>query len=156
MNNEIEKPKIESILIKIKELCSFPKDLIVQPIEICNDAPNQPENCERYGACLKCPYHAKRKTKIYISGKITGIEEEAAHIFESASSLLQIQGYEIINPMTLPHNHDKSWESYMREDLKALLDCDSIYMLNGWNDSKGANLEYHIAISLGLEVIYEK
>ena len=69
-------------------------------------------------------------TKIYISGKISGIENEAPELFAKAETELQAKGFETVNPITLNHQHDKSWHSYMREDVKALCECDTIYMLS--------------------------
>jgi len=43
----------------------------------------------------------------------------------------------------------------MKEDLKALLDCDGIYMLRGWEQSKGAKIEYELAMNLGIKRYYE-
>lgn len=40
----------------------------------------------------------------------------------------------------------------MKEDIKALCDCDMIYLLPNWQDSKGAKMEYCIALFLNLEV----
>jgi len=93
--------------------------------------------------------------KTYISGKITGIEREASMLFERAEMYLIQLGHDPINPMKLNHEHDKSWHSYMREDIKALCDCDSIFMLSNWVDSKGAIIEHTIAMYLGLKVIYQ-
>ena len=93
--------------------------------------------------------------KIYISGKISGIEDKALHLFNKAEDNLTDLGYEAINPMALNHDHDKSWHSYMKEDVKALCGCDVIYMLSNWTDSKGAIIEHTIAMYLGLEVIYQ-
>ena len=93
--------------------------------------------------------------KIYISGKITGIENEAPILFAKAENLLLADGYETINPMDLDHQHDKSWHSYMKEDIKALCDCDEIFMLSNWADSKGAIIEHTIAMYLGLKVRYQ-
>ena len=62
--------------------------------------------------------------KVYISGKISGIEDEAPKLFSSAEKELADKGHETVNPMTLNHDHDKSWHSYMKEDIKALLDRD--------------------------------
>lgn len=93
--------------------------------------------------------------KIYISGKISGIEQEAQSIFEQAEKELQLRCYETVNPMKLNHQHDKSWHSYMKEDVKALCDCDAIYMLSNWTDSKGAIIEHTIAMYLGLKVLYQ-
>jgi hypothetical protein len=94
------------------------------------------------------------KKKVYISGKITGLsEDEAMRVFAEAEGILQAEGYATVNPTTLPHNHDKSWQSYMRVDIRALCDCDAIYMLPNWEQSKGAVIEHRIAIELGLEVM---
>lgn len=93
--------------------------------------------------------------KIYISGKISGIENEAPILFAKAEDALTLMGYVTVNPMTLNHNHDKSWHSYMKEDVKALCECDSIYMLKNWTESKGAIIEHTIAMYLGLTVYYE-
>lgn len=92
--------------------------------------------------------------KIYISGAITGITEPET-LFKSAENFLRERGDEPINPMTLPHNHDKSWRSYMKEDIKALLDCDGIFLLKNWIHSTGANIEFHIANGLDMVMEYE-
>lgn len=47
--------------------------------------------------------------KIYISGKITGLPyDEAAAIFNRAKAFLLAKGFEVVNPMELPHNHNKT------------------------------------------------
>ncbi len=94
--------------------------------------------------------------KIYISGKISGIEKEAPKLFEEAERHLQKMGFDTVNPMKLNHNHDKTWHSYMKEDVRALCDCDGIFMLNNWTDSKGAIIEHTIAMYLGIQVTYQK
>jgi hypothetical protein len=93
--------------------------------------------------------------KIYISGKITGIEKEAQDIFSKAEKALKEKGFDVVNPLTLNHNHSKTWHAYMKEDIKALCDCDSIFMLENWVDSKGAIIEHTIAMYLGMKVQYE-
>ena len=95
-----------------------------------------------------------KKPKIYISGKISGMEEKARELFLDAQKTLEEAGFEAINPMALNHDHDKSWESFMKEDLKALLDCDAVYMLPNWKKSPGAIIEYFLAIQLSMPVYY--
>lgn len=93
---------------------------------------------------------------MYISGKITGIEKIAPILFERAESEVIHLGYEPCNPMKLDHSlHDQSWKSFMQEDIKALLDCQAIYMLHNYHDSKGALLEKEIAEKLGMDVFYQ-
>lgn len=97
-----------------------------------------------------------KRPKIYISGKITGIENSAEQLFKNAETKLNQLGFEAINPMALNHDHDKSWHSYMKEDVKALCECNVIYMLNNWTDSKGAIIEHSIALLLSIEVMYQE
>lgn len=91
--------------------------------------------------------------KVFISGKISGVEEQAFQIFEAAEINLRAAGYEPINPMKLNHDHDKSWGSYMRVCIIALCQCDAIYMLPNWESSSGAKLEHYIAENLELKKI---
>jgi hypothetical protein len=93
--------------------------------------------------------------KMYISGQITGIEQEAPGLFKKAEEEVRLLGYEPVNPVTIPHEHDKTWQSYMREDVKAMCSCEAIYMLNNWTNSKGARIELRIAKELGLEVHHQ-
>jgi hypothetical protein len=95
------------------------------------------------------------KMKIYISGKISGIENQAEELFARAEKELLARGFQPVNPMSLNHNHDKSWHSYMREDVKALCECEAVYMLSNWSDSKGAIIEHTIAMYLGLKIHYQ-
>lgn len=90
--------------------------------------------------------------KVYISGKVSGMEVEATKLFKKAEEDIKALGLIPVNPMTLNHIHDKSWSSYMKEDLKALLECDAIYLLPNWNQSKGAAIEHNIAVWLGIKV----
>lgn len=93
--------------------------------------------------------------KAYISGKISGMEpEDYTAKFAKASRLAETMGYEPVNPVELQHEHDNSWQSFMRVDLKALLDCNHILMLPNWKDSKGATIEHDLAKSIGLNIIY--
>jgi len=95
---------------------------------------------------------------IYISGQISGLPEaEALNNFAQAIDYLEAKypDAEVVSPMhDITHFHDKSWESYMKEDIGELLRCDTIALLPNWRNSKGAKLEYLIATHLGLEVIF--
>lgn len=93
--------------------------------------------------------------KVYIAGKITGMEEKAFELFGEAEKILTEQGFEVVNPMKLPHDHDKSWESYMRETLIAMLGCDTMFMLSNYYKSKGALLEHSLAKDLKMQIIYQ-
>lgn len=96
--------------------------------------------------------------KIYISGKISGLNENDAVLnFDTAEKFLK-QKYPdaiIINPFKVEHNHDLTWESYMRNDLIAMLYCDTIYMLRNWVTSKGAIMEFNTAKQLNFNILFE-
>ena len=59
----------------------------------------------------------------------------------------------IHNPARLDENddHKLSWEYCMRRDLKLLLECDNIFLLKGWRNSRGATLENHISTELKIK-----
>jgi hypothetical protein len=92
---------------------------------------------------------------VYLSGRITGIESEANILFNKAEKELSSKGYKVVNPMLISHDHDKSWESYMKACIKSLCDCSAIYMLSNWQKSRGAKIEWQLACDLGLKVIFE-
>jgi DNA modification methylase len=53
---------------------------------------------------------------------------------------------------TLQKERIAEWADYLKRDIPLLLGCEAIYSLEGWEDSKGAELECGIAESLGFEV----
>ena len=95
-------------------------------------------------------------SKIYISGKITGLTpEKATANFEKTETYLREKGLQPINPMNLPHQHGGTWTEYMKEDLKAMMDCGAIYLMANYKTSKGANMELRLARELGMVIFYE-
>jgi hypothetical protein len=82
---------------------------------------------------------------VYISGRISGMEKKAFELFEAAELALIEKGFRVINPMKLPHQHDLTWESYMKEDIAALCQCDYIYFISNWMESRGAQIENMIS-----------
>jgi len=93
--------------------------------------------------------------KIYISGKISGIEDIAPEIFDKAAKELEIKGLQPINPMAIQHEHDGSWHNYMKRDIQALCDCEAIFMLHNWTESRGAIIEHSLAMLLGMKIHYQ-
>jgi hypothetical protein len=97
------------------------------------------------------------KIKIYISGKISGLQEaEYKENFARAEELLQAKGYQVTNPLKNGVSSGEHWRTHMKQDINLLLDCDVIYMLENWEKSEGAALERHIASALGITVLYER
>lgn len=90
----------------------------------------------------------------YISGKITGDSNYKAK-FAAAEAKLRKQGHECINPTKLDCVSDKlSYGTYIELCLTLLRECDTVYVLPDWQDSKGAKLELGIAKMHGKKIIY--
>ena len=95
----------------------------------------------------------KVSTKVYISGPITGIPDGNKEAFEVAERVLREKGYAVFNPRRhVPQGLD--WATAMRSAIKLLLECDAIYLLSDWSHSKGAQVEYGLAKTLGMTIIF--
>ena len=94
--------------------------------------------------------------KIYISGKISGTDlTETRKRFAAAAKVTKKLGYEPVNPLENGLTEHDTWEAHITKDIADLLQCKAIYMLQGWEDSKGARIEYHIAVEIGIPIMYE-
>lgn len=104
------------------------------------------------------------KKKIYIAGPMTGLPELNFPAFHAEAAWLRAMGNQVINPaeinVDVPANFSTEaenhahWQQCMRLDIAQLVTCDRIHMLAGWENSRGATLEHHIALSLGMEVTF--
>lgn len=88
---------------------------------------------------------------VYISGQMTGIKDFNAPAFEKAYFDLQNADHFPIMPAS--YIDGKTYQEYLRDDLKLLLDCDGIYMLDGWQESKGAKIEHMVALACGIDEV---
>ncbi|MGA5482780.1 DUF4406 domain-containing protein [Pseudomonas siliginis] len=90
--------------------------------------------------------------RIYLSGPMTGLPGLNFPAFHAMTGQLRDAGYTVTNPAEL--NPDGgTWSECMRRDIKALMDCDTVAKLPGWQDSRGASLEVHIGKELGMRVV---
>lgn len=109
-----------------------------------------------YGGIYEQPTakHLKKK-RVYISGPMTGLPGLNFPAFNTEALRLEGMGYDVVNPVDLCVN-PTSWEQCMRIDLAALLTCDMIALLPGWQKSRGAHLEVNIAHQVGIEIVSAK
>lgn len=93
--------------------------------------------------------------RLYISGPMTGIHDLNYQAFQAAAERLRGQGVQVSSPHEIipPGAGPWTWAQHMRVDLAALLTCDVIVMLPGWETSRGAQLEKAVAEALGLKVV---
>jgi hypothetical protein len=89
---------------------------------------------------------------IYISGPMTGYPEFNYPAFHNAEQHLREIGYTVISPHEL-EPAEKTWEAFMRVDIKALMDCHKVVTLPGWENSRGARIEVNLAKELGMKVV---
>ena len=91
----------------------------------------------------------------YLSGPMTGLPDNGYPAFQVAAERLRAQGVQVISPHEIvpPGAAPHSWEDHMRADLAALLTCDVVVLLHGWETSRGAQLEKTVAEAIGLKVV---
>ena len=81
----------------------------------------------------------ERKKVVFISGPITG-RPKYRETFGMVAELLEDRGYIPLNPATLPGGMDNS--QYLRITLAMLDSADAVLFLPGWENSRGATIEY--------------
>ena len=92
-----------------------------------------------------------KNLKCYISLPISGYDlAERRRLAEKVKSFLIAAGLEPISPLDkgLPD------EAPYTEDLRILLDCGSICLVEGWEKSRGCNVENIVAQTLNLQTLY--
>lgn len=94
--------------------------------------------------------------KIYLSGKISGTDlDYVRRLFDKVATTLQSLGHKVVNPLCNGLSEHDPWEEHIAKDIINLMDCEGIYMLQGWEDSQGARIEHAVAKEIGLKVMYE-
>ena len=86
-----------------------------------------------------------------IRNELTDAFYRGEGIFEHESSL------KTITPFDVNENEDKdSYARKMGNDIEALLECDAIYLCEGWQNSKGCMAEFEVARIYGKKIMFEK
>ncbi len=96
---------------------------------------------------------AKRGVPLYIAGPMTGIAELNYPAFHAAKDALRTAGFGVRSPTDHEVDGDLEWEDWMRRDIPLLLECEGVAVLPGWENSRGASLEVHIAKALDMPVL---
>lgn len=116
--------------------------------------------------------------KAYIAGPMTGLPHFNIPAFDAAAEDLRAKGYEIVSPAELDDPDDRAaamaspdgsalqygsdalrkqtWADFLARDVKLLTDggFDAVFVLPGWDRSRGARLETFVANALNNIPIY--
>lgn len=102
------------------------------------------------------------KGLIYVAGPYRsqtkdGVKENIRRAQEAAVGLWR-QGWVVICPHanTAGIDYAVSEQTFLAGDLEILKRCDAIYLLRGWKNSKGAVVEYRLALTLNKQILYEE
>lgn len=94
---------------------------------------------------------------LYIAGPMTGLEDHGREAFDQATARLRSQGQLVTSPIEVAIEAFGTWEAarkapysaHIRNDLPALLACDGVVLLPGWEESPGARIEARVALETG-------
>ncbi len=101
---------------------------------------------------------------IYVAGPMRGYDEYNKPAFEAAKNLIKQdfknQGIEVqvIIPddiLSEELNGPLPMEMHIRADVEVVLNATIVYMLRGWEKSKGASAEHAIALWANKQVRYQ-
>lgn len=113
------------------------------------------------------------RKSIYVAGPMRGLPLFNFPAFDAAAMRLTWEGWRVISPAELDRRHgfdplelptDWDWTKTpqgfdfrhaIERDLAAIQEVDAIYMLDGWQKSRGAKAEHATAEWLGLEIHYQ-
>lgn len=100
----------------------------------------------------------ENQKRTYISLPISGRPMSAVRAnIERVSKTLKSVGLIPVSPLSDEINPDPKadYATFMGNDIRALLNCGAIYMVRGWRDSRGCQLEYKAARIYGLDILVE-
>ena len=91
--------------------------------------------------------------RIYLAGPMTGIENLNFDVFRAAAAALRAQGHEVVSPTELVMDKTTPWREAMRIAIGGMMTCDTVVLLPGWGQSRGATIERELAFRLGFTVV---
>ena len=95
--------------------------------------------------------------KVYIAGKITGVEREITlKKFENARAKLTREGHSVLVPTVLPVLEELTQADYLHICFAMIDVCDAVYFLRDWNQSSGAMQELAYAKKHNKKIIFKE
>ena len=112
--------------------------------------------------------------RVYLAGPMTGIPQFNIPNFDAATAYLRTQGFEVVSPAELDDpasraaamaspdgapgsgsSNGETWGDFLARDVKLLADggVEAVYVLPGWEKSRGARLETFVASLCKLPIV---
>lgn len=101
---------------------------------------------------------------IYVAGPMSGHPNLNWDRFDRIADQLETEGWYVVNPAALDReagvdpNREMGMYDYTAcalRDVEALLKCDAIYLMDGWQHSRGASWERALAMHHNIRRFYE-
>jgi nucleoside 2-deoxyribosyltransferase len=103
---------------------------------------------------------------VYVAGPMNGYPRHNFPAFHAESARLRALGYEVLSPAEKTgeqaaieaeqhgpeFRESQTYKDFLKADLRMVLDSDAVQLLPGWEHSRGATLEVHVARAVGIEV----
>lgn len=91
--------------------------------------------------------------KVYIAGPMTGMPNSNYDEFDKAATVWRDAGHEVTSPAeNFAGRKDLDWSEYLCKAVTQVAGVDVVAVLPGWEESRGAKLEVHVAKELGKEI----
>lgn len=91
--------------------------------------------------------------RTYLAGPMSGLPGLNFEAFHAEAARLRALGYTIVNPAEINPDPSAAWADALAADFEHLEHCDSIALLPGWEQSRGANREYGYALGRGFSIV---
>ena len=102
---------------------------------------------------------------LYIAGPYSANEHHTEQDHINRAEIVSIElirkGFHVITPHKNTAGYEKyedeniTFETWIAMDLNILKRCDGIFLMNGWDESKGATIEVGYSISNRIKIIKE-
>jgi hypothetical protein len=117
------------------------------------------DNCAIYTTPDKACDCQPKKLLVYIAGPIANTDDFCERFKQARLEVAQL-GYQPVCPVEI-NGFDNTMRdadnrrAYLQKDIAALMNCDGIYLLRNWENSRGARLEKLIADGLDMIILYQ-
>jgi len=96
----------------------------------------------------------KFRDRVYIAGRVSGLDETTVRSkFQIRKLYLQEQGYNVFSPVDRCKYHWNWFKCMLICIWNLVFRCNKISLLNNWQHSRGAKIEYKIARILRYKII---